>query len=163
MAVNALPATTEASDAHVIDITESEDEFMHLRKPKVHRTTEKPRKTVQCFQIKQDVPYGNNFKSFKEKQPVSSGVNFSESFNKLFKPSEVLMDDGNQIWNYVGSYLNLPSESIRTSVVQYILHNLEECERFAKNCDFMKTIMLERYASILKGPRVNLISSLYVC
>ena len=65
------------------------------------------------------------------------------------------MDDGNHICNYVGSYLNLPSESIRTSVVQYILHNLEECETFAKNFDFMKTIMVERYASILKGPRVK--------
>ena len=155
MAANAVAATTEATDAHVIDITGSDDEFMHLRKPKVCHTTEKPRKTVQHFQIKQDVPYSTNLKSFKEEQPVSSGVNFSESFNKVFKLSEVLMDDGNQICNYVRSYLNLPSESIRTSVVQYILHNLEEYETFVKNFDFMKTIKVERYASILKGPRVK--------
>ena len=63
---------------------------MHLRKPKVHCTTEKPRKTVQCFQIKQDVSCGTNFKSFKEEQPVSSAVNFSESLTSYSSQARCL-------------------------------------------------------------------------
>ena len=65
------------------------------------------------------------------------------------------MDDENQLCNYVISYLQLSAETIWTSVVQYILHNMGECTEFSKNFDFMKAITLDRCTSILKGPRVK--------
>ena len=107
------------SDTPVIDITESEDEFRHLRKPRRIHTSEKKPKSTQHYQARQDVPYGTNYKSFKEEGPVSSALNFSQAFNRVFLPSQVLKDDGNQLF------------------------------------DFMQSIMLQRYASILKGPKVK--------
>ena len=45
------------------------------------------------------------------------------------------MDDGNQLCNYVVSYLQLSAETIWPSVLQYILHNMGEITEFSKNFD----------------------------
>ena len=103
---------------------------------------------------KTDVAYSTN--SFKNKEPVSSAVDFTKAFIKLFKRTEVIFDDGNQLCTYVGNYLQLSPQNICTSVMQYILHNMDKCTQFAKNFNFMKTITLERYTSILIGPCVKL-------
>ena len=140
----------------VIDISQSNDEMLNLLK-----VNKKPRHHIQLkpkiwLQLKTDVAYGANFNSFKNKEPVLSAVDFTKAFNKLFKRTEVIFDDGNQLCTYVHNYLQLSPQNMCTSVMQYILHNMDKCTQFAKNFDFMKTITLERYTSILIGPHVKL-------
>ena len=115
-----------------------------------------PIETKIRLQLKSYVAYSTNFNSFKKKEPVLSAVNFTKAFNKLFEKTEVIFDDGNQLCTYVGNYLQLSPQNIRTSVMQYILHNMDECTQFTKNLDFMKTITLERHTSILMDPHVKL-------
>ena len=122
----------------VIDISQSNDEMLNLLKVNKQPRCNKPAKPRRRVQLRTDVAYGTNFNSFKNKEPVFSAVDFSKAFNKLFARTEVIMDDGNQLCTCVVNYLQLSPQNIRTSVMQYILHNMKECRDFAKKFNFRK-------------------------
>ena len=104
-----------------------------------------PVKPTVRFQVKTNIEYGTNARSFKKAKPADPNFVTSIMRSGLFKQPITLMDDGSQLCKYIGEYLQLDPLSVQKTVVDYISDNPGASKTLVAKFDFMSVIVIYYY------------------